>query len=433
MTLLIESLDQEGRGVAHRDGKTIFIEEALPGETVTFTPFRKKPAYELATLDGVVRASFSRVTPRCAYFGVCGGCSVQHLEPRTQVAAKQRLLEDTLWHIGKVRPALILPAICGPEWGYRQRARFAVRCLPKKGGALVGFHEKRSSHVADMASCEIVPPRISALLGPLRELIGSLSVRNRIPQVEVAAGDALEVLVLRILAPLSGADETSLRVFAERHQVHLYLQPGGPETAHPFHPQGGTEPSYRLPEYDVTIRFGPTEFTQINPAVNRVLVRRAVSLLAPLPGERIADTFCGVGNFALALARCGASVVGLEGSEQLVRRAADNARLNGLLGCTEFVVQDLFRVDADALRRLGHFDKLLIDPPREGAVELAKSLGEQDAPQRIVYVSCNPATLARDAAVLVHVKGYRLAAAGVVNMFPHTSHVESIAVFDRDV
>ncbi|MBI3938999.1 MAG: 23S rRNA (uracil(1939)-C(5))-methyltransferase RlmD [Betaproteobacteria bacterium] len=427
----VESLDQEGRGVAHRDGKTIFIEEALPGETVTFTPFRKKPAYELATLDGVVRASFSRVTPRCAYFGVCGGCSVQHLEPRAQVAAKQRLLEDTLWHIGKVRPALILPAICGPEWGYRQRARFAVRYLPKKGGALVGFHEKRSSHVADMASCEIVPPRISALLGPLRELIGGLSVRNRIPQVEVAAGDALDVLVLRILAPLTGADEASLRVFAERHQVHLYLQPGGPETAHLFHPQDGTEPSYHLPEYDVTIRFGPTEFTQVNSAVNRVLVRRAVSLLAPLPGERIADAFCGVGNFALALARCGASVVGLEGSEQLVRRAADNARLNGLR-CTEFVVQDLFRVDADALRRLGHFDKLLIDPPREGAVELAKSLDEQNSPQRIVYVSCNPATLARDAAVLVHVKGYRLAAAGVVNMFPHTSHVESIAVFDRD-
>ncbi len=429
--MLIESLDQEGRGVAHRDGKAVFIEGALPGETVTCSTWRSKPSYEIATLEEVLHPSAQRVVPRCRYFGRCGGCSLQHLEPRAQVAIKQRVLEDSLWHIGRIRPEQILPAIHGPAWGYRQRARLTVRHVPKKGGALVGFHERRSSYVADMDSCEIMPPRISHLLRPLRELVNALSIRSRIPQIEVAVGDEADVLVFRVLESPGDTDLALLREFAERRGLWLYLQPRGPESACPLHPSRHADLYYTLPEFDLKIGFAPTDFTQVNHAVNGVLVRRVLALLDPQPGERVADLFCGVGNFALAIARRGASVTGFEGSAELVGRARANAEENGLSDSARFIEMDLHSPASGGLAGLGRFDRMLLDPPRDGAVELVKALGE-DAPRRIVYVSCNPATLARDAAVLVRTRGYALRAAGVVNMFPHTSHVESVALFGRD-
>ncbi|HET7598585.1 MAG TPA: 23S rRNA (uracil(1939)-C(5))-methyltransferase RlmD [Burkholderiales bacterium] len=427
---LIDSLDQEGRGVARRDGKAIFVEGALPAETVDYAVYRRKPSFEQATTVAVLKESASRTRPRCEFFGTCGGCSLQHLDSRAQVAAKQRVLEASLWHIGKVAPDLMLPAIHGPAWGYRHRARLSIRHVAKKGGMLVGFHEKRSSYVADMKTCEILPPHVSALLLPLRETLGRLSIFARVPQVEVAIGDVCTVLVLRILEGLTPGDEALLKAFAERHAVRLYLQPKGPDSARPFAPAEPAPLHYTLPEFDLTIQFAPTDFTQVNHAVNRVLVRRAVRLLDPLPRERIADFFCGLGNFTLAIARSGARVTGFEGSTELVRRAEHNAAANGLSGHAGFHAIDLFESDAAAPGRFGAFDRMLIDPPREGAAQVVKSLCAA-GPRRIVYVSCNAATLARDAGILVHAQGYRLSAAGVVNMFPHTSHVESIAVFDH--
>jgi 23S rRNA (uracil1939-C5)-methyltransferase len=302
--------------------------------------------------------------------------------------------------------------------------------VPKKGGALVGFHEKRSSYVADMDSCEVLPERYSALLRPLRDLINGLSIRNRLPQIEIAAGDGADVLVLRVLEPLAGADAERLHAFAKRHGVSIYLQPGGPETARPMSEEHAADLYYELPEFDLRMRFGPTDFTQVNHSVNRVLVRSALALLDPQPGERIADMFCGIGNFTLAIARRGAVTVGVEGSATLLKCAAANAESNGLAGAVMFVEMDLYRPTGAWPDALGHFDRMLLDPPRDGAVELIKALPD-DGPRRIVYVSCNPGTLARDAAVLTQVRGYQLSAAGVVNMFPHTSHVESIAVFDK--
>jgi 23S rRNA (uracil1939-C5)-methyltransferase len=428
--LTIESLDQEGRGIARRDGKAIFVEGALPGERVTASVYRKKPSYELATVQTVLQQSSSRVVPKCVNFGRCGGCALQHLDPAAQVAAKQRVLEDALWHIGKVVPGEMLPPIHGPAWQYRHRARFTVRYVAKKGGVLVGFHEKRSSYVADMLSCEVVPERISDLLPLLRQLVGGLSIRQRLPQIELSIGAGADVLVLRVLDSPTPEDETLLRSFAERHGVYLYLQPAGPETAHPFHPPGGADLHYTLPEFDVRIYFEPTEFTQVNHEVNRALVRRALRLLDPQPAERIADMFCGLGNFSLPIARSGADVIGIEGSAELTARAHKNAQRNGLSERCRFETMDLFRLDASRLAATGRFDRMLVDPPRDGALELMRAL-DDDAPRSIVYVSCNPATLARDAAVLVGDKGYALRAAGVVNMFPHTAHVESMALFTR--
>jgi 23S rRNA (uracil1939-C5)-methyltransferase len=428
--LRIESLDQEGRGIARREGKTIFVEGGLPGELVTASIFRKKPSFEIGHVQDVLEASAARTVPRCVYFGRCGGCAQQHVDFATQVAVKQRVLEDALWHIGKVRPQQILSPIKGAPWEYRHRARFTVRDVPKKGGVLVGFHEKRSSYVADMLSCEVVPARISALLPRLRELVGKLSIRQRLPQIELSIGEGADVLVFRVLEPVTPADEAVLRAFADEQRVYIYLQPGGPHTAKPFYPPQGADLHYALPEFDVRIYFEPTDFTQVNHAVNRVLVRRALSLLAPKKGERVADMFCGLGNFSLPIARSGAEVVGVEGSETLVARAAANAARNGLAARTHFVAMNLFTIDESTLAALGRFDRMLIDPPRDGAMALVNALGE-DAPHRIVYVSCNPATLARDAAVLVGAKGYEFRAAGAVNMFPQTAHVESMALFER--
>ncbi|HTI16213.1 MAG TPA: 23S rRNA (uracil(1939)-C(5))-methyltransferase RlmD [Trinickia sp.] len=440
--LEIDSLDMEARGVGRlvtddgEPGKVIFVEGALPGEQVTYSSYRKKPSYEQAQVVDVLRESVLRTTPRCQFFGTCGGCSMQHLEPRAQVAVKQRVLEDDLWHLAKLRPETVLPPIHGPSWGYRYRARLTVRHVAKKGGVLVGFHERKSSYVADMTSCEVLPPHVSALLVPLRRLVESLSIRDRLPQIELAVGSSVTALVLRVLEPLTADDEVHVRAFADEHRVQFWLQPKGPDTAVPFYPLD-VELDYTLPEFDIRMPFKPTDFTQVNHAINRVLVGRALRLLAPARTDRVLDLFCGLGNFTLPLARLAREVVGIEGSETLTARARANAKENGVEGHTSFASRNLFEIEGDDLRALGAFDKFLIDPPREGALAVAKALasiaqsGDGPLPARIVYVSCNPSTLARDAGLLVHEAGYRLKGAGVVNMFPHTSHVESIALFER--
>jgi 23S rRNA (uracil1939-C5)-methyltransferase len=441
--LHVESLDLDGQGVAHRaDGKVVFAEGALPGEDVQVDVRRRKNQWEQGVMTALRRESAQRVRPACPHFGThagaCGGCKVMHLHPAAQVAVKQRVLEDQLWHLAKVRPERILRPIEGPAFGYRYRARLSVRHVAKKGGVLVGFHERKSSYVADMASCAVLPPHVSNLLVPLRELIGAMRARDRVPQIELAVGDTVTALVLRHLEPLSDADLQRLREFAQAHGVQWWLQPRGPDSAHPLD-EGGPQLAYALPEFGLSMPFEPTDFTQVNPHINTVLVGRALRLLDPQASERVIDWFCGLGNFTLPIATRAREVLGIEGSDTLARRAASNARRNGLEGRVSFASANLFEVTRDALVGHGHADKWLVDPPREGAFALAKALAELRVdpapgwgpPSRIVYVSCNPATLARDAGLLVHHAGYACTAAGAVNMFPHTAHVESIAVFDR--
>ncbi len=429
----IESLDLEGRGVAHLGGKAVFIAGALPREVVRFRRTRERPSYAVGQLVSIERTSPWRVAPRCPHFGVCGGCSMQHCEPTAQVAAKQRVLEDSLWHIARVHPEQVLPPLVGPFWHYRHRARIGARLVPKKGGVLVGFRERASSYIADMTQCPVLPERVSALLVPLRELIGGLSIPDRIPQIEFAAGDdGTVVLVFRHLLPLTAGDEAALLAFGRQHGVAVWVQPGGPETMQPLAKEMSATLTYHHPEFGVRLTFRPSDFTQVNPAINRVLVRRAMAWLDPRPGERIADFFCGLGNFALPIASQGAEVVGVEGLAAMVARAEVLAAEHGLAARTRFLAANLFEMLPDALAALGLLDKWLVDPPRDGAIALVKAITPETAPRRIVYVSCHPGTLARDAAVLVHEKGYRLRAAGIANMFPHTAHVESLAVFERD-
>jgi len=440
----IEALDMDARGVGHLQnedgtpGKVIFVEGGLPGERVRFKSYRRKAKWEAADMTELLRESSLRVKPKCEFFGICGGCAMQHLEPDAQVAIKQRVLEDNLWHIGKVNAQTLLRPIHGPNWGYRFRARMSVRYVEKKGGVLIGFHEKRSSFIADMKTCQILPKRVSDMLVPLRGLIASLSIRDRLPQIELAIGEhdgkPVIVMVLRIMEPLSASDETTLKAFADEWQIEWWLQTKGPDTAAPFYPQRRPL-QYLLPEFGVRMPFKPTDFTQVNHQINRVLVARALRLLDVQPTDRVADLFCGLGNFTLPLATQAKEVIGIEGSTALTERALENATLNGLAAKTQFSCRNLFEFSVDDLKALGHFDRMLIDPPREGAMEVCKAISEAAAdpsavPKRIVYVSCNPATLARDAGVLVNVGGYRLSQAGVVNMFPHTAHVESMAVFD---
>ena len=441
--LQVESLDLEGQGVAHRaDGKVVFIEGALPGERVQVSLARRKNNWEQGSLSALQRESSQRVTPRCPHFGLhaqaCGGCKMQHLQPAAQVAVKQRVLEDNLQHLAKVVPQRVLRPIQGPAWGYRQRARLSVRHVAKKGTVLVGFHERKSRYVADMTQCPVLPQAVSALLPPLRELIAGMATRDRLPQIELAMGDDLCVLVLRHLDPLPPSDLDRLRRFGAAHRVQWWLQPGGPDSAAPLD-AGGQALSYRLPEFGLVMPFRPTDFTQVNLDINRVLVSQALRHLDPGPGDHVIDWFCGLGNFTLALACRASSVLGIEGNDALVQRARDNATLNGLDDRASFVTRNLFEWTADDLLALPPAQRWLIDPPREGAFALAKAAADLvagaapwQAPRRIVYVSCNPATLARDAGLLVHQAGYVCSAAGVVDMFPHTAHVESIAVFDRD-
>ncbi|MEI7429391.1 MAG: 23S rRNA (uracil(1939)-C(5))-methyltransferase RlmD [Betaproteobacteria bacterium] len=429
-TGIIESLDHDARGITRLEGKTIFVEGALSGERVEYASTRVKPTYEIARVIRILKASPGRVTPECPHYGVCGGCSMQHLDPSAQVAAKQRVLEANLWHLARLVPEQLYAPIYGAFSGYRFRARLSVHVAAKKGGVLIGFHERKSALVADMQQCLNLPSHVSALLKPLHVLVAGLSISRQIPQIEVAVGESVTALQLRIMAPLTKVDEALLRAFADQHGIVFYLQTKGPASASRFYPLEGPALSYRLPDFAIEHFFSPTDFTQVNPEVNRVLVRRAMALLDPQRGEKIADIFCGLGNFTLPIARSGALVVGVEGSRELVRRAAENAAANGLAVQVSYGVANLFEATPQSLAALGRFDKMLIDPPREGAVELVRAIGEK-GPGRIVYVSCNPATLARDAAILVGQKGYRLMGAGVINMFPNTSHVESIALFEK--
>ena len=444
--LAVDALDIEAQGVARRpDGKVVFIEGALPFEVVSAQVRRKKNNWEQATLTEIHRESSQRVQGRCPHFGLhegaCGGCKMQHLHPAAQVAIKQRVLEDNLWHLGKVKPETVLRPIEGPAWGYRWRARFSVRHVRKKGVVLVGFHERKSRYVADMRECHVVPKHVSDLLLPLRELIGGMDAIETLPQIELACGDEVTALVLRHLEPLSDGDVAKLRDFAREHEsVQWWLQPKGPDSIRLLD-EGGPELSYALPEFGVTMPFKPTDFTQVNPHINRVLVSRALRLLDAKRDERVIDWFCGLGNFTLPIATQAGEVLGIEGSETLVKRAGENRERNGLTGKAEFAARNLFEMTPQQLVADGVAQKWLVDPPREGAFALAKALadlhqqpemkeGGWSPPSRIVYVSCNPATLARDAGLLVYQAGYRCTAAGVVNMFPHTAHVESIAVFE---
>jgi len=459
--LYVESLDLEAQGVAHKaDGKVVFIEGALPFEYVSANINRTKHNWERGTLTAIHRESSQRVEPHCPHFGLhtgaCGGCKMQHLHVSTQVAVKQRALEDNLWHLGKLKPETIFRPIEGPAWGYRYRARLSVRFVRKKGTVLVGFHERKSRYVADMRVCPILPQHVDALLMPLRALIASLDAVETCPQIELACGDSVTALVLRHLEPLSDADLARLRDFALQHAgVQWWLQSKGPETVCLLD-EGGDVLSYALPEFDITMPFKPTDFTQVNPQINRVLVSRALRLLDAQADERVIDWFCGLGNFTLPLATQAREVLGIEGSETLVARSRENYHKNKAaansskgLAATEFVARNLFEITPEMLVQDGIAEKWLVDPPREGAFALARSLAslhqqklgvsEEPAtpgahawrpPKRIVYVSCNPSTLARDAGLLVHQAGYKCSGAGVVNMFPHTAHVESIAVFD---
>jgi len=461
--LHVDALDIDAQGVARKpDGKVVFIEGALPFEVVTANVNRKKNNWEQATLTTIHCESSQRVQPGCPHFGLhagaCGGCKMQHLHVGAQVAVKQRVLEDNLWHLGKVKADNILRPIEGPAWGYRYRARLSVRHVHKKGAVLVGFHERKSRYVADMGVCPVLPPHVSAMLVPLRTLIGSLDAIETCPQIELACGDDITALVLRHLEPLSAGDLAKLRAFAVEHAgVQWWLQSKGPDTVKLLD-EGGAQLSYALPDFGITMPFKPTDFTQVNPHINRVLVSRALRLLDVKGHERVIDWFCGLGNFTLPLATQAREVLGIEGSEALVARSRDNYARNqaqrgsGALAPTQFVARNLFEITAAMLVADGAADKWLVDPPREGAFALAKALadmhqariGAPDAPplpegaadwtppKRIVYVSCNPATLARDAGLLVHQAGYVCSAAGVVNMFPHTAHVESIAVFDHE-
>ncbi len=443
--LRIDSIDLDAQGVGRRaDGKVVFVDGALPGEEVRARIVRRKSQWEQGVMTALRRESALRVRPRCPHFGLhegaCGGCKMQHLDAGAQVAIKQRVLEDGLRHLAKVRPESILRPIVGPVWGYRWRARLAVRHVARKGAVLVGFHERKSRYVADMTQCPVLPPEVGAMLVPLRELIGAMDLRDRVPQIEVAVGDGELALVLRHLDPVGEADLARLRDFASRFGVQWWLQPGGPASAHRLDADPSSALAYTLPEFGLSLWFEPTDFTQVNAHVNRVLVGRAVRLLDPGPGERAIDWFCGLGNFSLPIATRAHEVLGLEASPALIGRARANARLNGLAARARFEAMDLFELSVGGLLALGKADKWLVDPPREGAFALVKALADWHAapgddwapPRRIVYVSCNPATLARDAGLLVHQAGYRCTAAGIVNMFPHTAHVESIACFDRD-
>lgn len=440
--LTVDSLDIEAQGVARNaEGKVVFIEGALPGEQALVDVGRRKNQWEQATLRALRRESSQRVRPGCPHFGLhagaCGGCKMQHLDAAAQVAIKQRVLEDNLAHLGKVRAERMLRPIQGPTWGYRFRARLSVRWVAKKGVVLVGFHERKSRYVADMQQCPVLPEAVSRLLLPLRELIGAMEARERLPQIELAVGEGVTALVLRNLEPLSAADAQRLRAFAAQHGVQWWLQPKGPDTVHLLD-EGGPELAYRLPEFGLEMPFKPTDFTQVNHQINTVLVGRAVRLLAPGRDERVIDWFCGLGNFTLPLATLAREVLGVEGSETLVARSRQNAARNGLAARTRFEARNLFELTPADLVAFGPAEKWLVDPPREGAFALAKAVADLQAeplpgwqpPQRIVYVSCNPATLARDAGLLVNVGGYRCTAAGAVNMFPHTAHVESMAVFE---
>jgi len=423
----IDSLAHDGRGVARVDGKAVFIEGALPGEQVGFEYLATHSKFDEGTVTEIHRASADRVTPRCPHFGVCGGCSLQHMEAGAQIRAKQQVLLDNLQRIGGVVPASVLPPLTGPVWGYRNKARLGVKHVIKKGRVLVGFRERRAPYVADLSRCEVLHPSVGERIGQLAGMLGELDGRARIPQVEVAVSDTVTALVFRHLDPLSKADQSRLQAFADEYRLHVYLQPAGPDSVQPLAPADSVL-SYSLPEQNIELRFRPNDFTQVNSVINRRMIERVLGMLALDRSDTVLDLFCGLGNFTLPMARLAGSVTGVEGEAGLVDRARDNARLNAVDNAA-FHVADLAEDQRHAAWAGGGYNKVLLDPPRSGAAAVLDVLGNIH-PQRIVYVSCHPGSLARDAGILVDTHGYRLQAAGVMDMFPHTAHVESIALFE---
>jgi 23S rRNA (uracil1939-C5)-methyltransferase len=429
-TAAIRSVTHDGRGVAAVEGKAVFVAGALAGERVLFRRRKFRRNFDEAELLEVLEASPDRIEPRCAAFGTCGGCVMQHVSDEQQRAIKFQALKDSLLRIGKVEPRGWLDPLVGPAWHYRRRARLAVKDVYAKDRVLVGFRERHAPYITDMHRCEVLAEPVSDMLDSLSELIGQLSIRARLPQIEVAVADNAVALVFRVLDPPSADDEAALRDYAEKHGVRVYLQPGGLDSVAMLWPNGSVEPLYYdLPEHDVRIRFDPVGFVQVNREINEFMVSRAIELLDPGPGDRVLDLYCGIGNFALPLARHAEEVLGVEGDAMLVAAATENARHNGIHNA-RFREADLGELDGAESWLQQPWDLVLLDPARSGAarvVELMDRLG----PRRIVYVSCHPGTLARDAGVLVHDQGYTCEAAGIIDMFPHTAHVESIAFFDR--
>ncbi|MCG8672248.1 MAG: 23S rRNA (uracil(1939)-C(5))-methyltransferase RlmD [Pseudomonadales bacterium] len=428
----IESTSHDGRGVTHIDGKTIFVEGALAGEEVSFQYTEKRSKFDEGRTLEVQQASDKRVEPDCAHASICGGCSLQHLHTDAQVSLKQDVLLEQLKHFGGLAPETLLEPMRSPTQGYRRKARLAVKFVPKKGGAMVGFREKRSPFVADIESCTVLVPEVGGIIPQFRELISGLDCHRTLPQIEVAQGDDATALVFRHLEPLSESDQSALLAFCQAQNLQLYLQPGGNDTVHRVWPEEGEERlSYRLDDFGVELKFHPMDFTQVNPFINRAMVSRAIEFLELAPTDRVLDLFCGLGNFTLPIATKTQHVVGVEGGEAMVVRGKENAAFNQLDN-VEFFGADLTQPFEDQpwanLSGSNGFNKILIDPPRSGALEIVQKM-TVFKPERIVYVSCNPATLARDAGELVQ-QGYRLTKAGIMDMFPHTTHVESIAVFE---
>ncbi len=424
----IESLTHEGRGLTHFDGKVVFVDGALAGERVRYRATRCQRRFDEGTVIEVLRASPERVAPRCPHFGVCGGCSLQHQDPAAQIRMKQSILADVLTRIGNVEPERWLAPLAAEPWGYRRKARIGVRWVAKKGRTLVGFRERGNSFIADLSRCEVLHPAIGERIPALAAAIDALEIRDKVPQIEIAIGNGPCVLVFRVLEPPSDADIEVLQRLAEQESFHVYLQTGGAETIRPL-PGQAVELHYDLPRHDLRLAFEPTDFTQVNLEVNRLMVDQALELLDCHADERVLDLFCGLGNFTLPLARRAGQVVGVEADAGLIERAEANARHNGI-GNARFQVADLYG-ELD-LQPWMHetYGKALLDPPRTGAIQVLDWLPRLGV-ERIVYVSCYPSTLARDADRLVNVLGYRMRAAGVMDMFPHTAHVESIAMFDR--
>jgi len=428
MTLDIQNFTHDGRGVARVDGKAIFVSGALKGERVVAKLTAKHRQYDEAETVEVLQASPDRVTPGCAHFGVCGGCALQHLAPAAQIAAKQQTLIENLARIGDVEPKRVLDPLQGEPWGYRRRGRLSVRHVEKKGRVLVGFRETNGKYVADLSRCPVVLPVVGERLGAIAELLASMDAVREIPQVEFACGDALTALVFRHLQPLSEGDLGKLTAFAQRENVAVMLQPKGPDSVHALWP-AQVELYFDIPRFDLRLDFDPLDFIQVNAAINARMIDHALSLLDVQPDESVLDLFCGLGNFTLPLARQAKSVVGVEGDHALVARAKRNAERNGITNA-EFFMADLAENQRDAPWAKRHYDRILLDPARAGADKLIEWFPFKQV-KRVVYVSCHPASLARDAGMLVRDHGYKLKAAGVMDMFPHTAHVESIAVFER--
>ena len=426
----VVGLTHEAEGVARIDGKTVFVAGALPGERVRMRRTHRHRKLDHAVTEEVLRASPDRVEPRCPHFGTCGGCALQHLSPAAQLGLKQAQLLEDLARLGSVEPASVLEPLIGPVWHYRRRARLGIRLVPRKGRVLVGFRERSASFVADLQECHVLVEPVGHLLVPLGRLVESLSIADRVPQAEVAVSDDVVALVLRVLALPNEADRARLAEFEAMHGVRLYLQPGGPLTVTPLRPEGAQEPlRYHLGAGDVTVEFEPTDFIQVNGALNRAMVERALEKLDPQPTDTVLDLFCGLGNFSLPAARRAGQVVGVEGDEALVGRARVNAQRNGVTNVA-FHVANLFD-DVLGLPWTRHpYHRVLLDPPRAGAREILPVVA-QKAVRRVVYISCHSGSLARDAGLLVREHGFRLSAAGIMDMFPHTTHVEAMAIFDR--